>query len=1307
MSESCSKKNCNCGRAHVYSDDLSHLSKTDPDKARELHEARRDDLKSQVADADRKRKPIAHLHLHTQYSLLDGVSKAEEYVKLAKEYGHPAMAITDHGNLSGTFEFWKKCKAGGVKPIIGMEAYVNDKQGDFEEKKYEGGNSHQSILVMNNDGYVNLNRLAYRSYDEGFYKRGRIKTEWLFEHKSGLFITTSCAVSNMSKLVREGKESEAEEYLKSLMREFGDNMAAELQFNEFDGQKIYNNWLLKMIKKYSLMPILTNDVHYAFKEDAELQDTLIAINQHSKLGQAFKLNTRNLYYANADDFHEFNKKFGFNYPEKFIDLCLDNTLKVAEKCNFEFETGKEKYPRYEASPEVFDYFKTNDTKEIITRLSNAKLKQKINKYKETGIVQVTPEKEKEYYDRLKYELEVIDSKHMLDYFLVNWEIVKFCKDNDVSTGPGRGCFVPGSRVKMADGMLCPIDAINIGEEVIDAYGDIRKVVDTLEYEIDEDVIEIEFDNGKKITCTIDHEILTKNRGWVKACELSFEDGISQIEEAFSTKIKSKNITHYKGKVYDLTIADTHSYNIDGISVHNSAAGSLLSWALDITKIDPIRFDLYFERFLNPTRKSPPDLDIDYQSDTDQVTNDFLRKKYGKERVLSVATFSTFNEKGCLKDVVRAHRGEDETGFESDVHAVTKEMPNFDKVEYSFKNWLEEWPKNPACSERVRLWLTDPSNSKILDQTIRLQGHIRGVSQHAAGIVITPGSCWEYVPTNIIGSNKSIVTAFQEADKSGKDLSELGILKLDRLKLDTLNVIKHAIKLIKEKKGVDITESIDYIDISDPNLYNELRIGINHGIFQFESPGMNAIVRSMITGTFEEAVAASALYRPGPLGIGAHTDYIKNKFSPEDVKYIHKALEPILSKTNGVLVFQEQLMFIAHHIGGMSLGEGDTLRRYMDKASSAIMKKSSGEELNQKEKDNYAEFEKYWNKFLDGAANNGYKVEEIDVIKDWVIKYLGYSFNRSHSVSYTYLSMQTLYLKHYYPTEFYTALLNHPKTSGGKDRERAWLGTAIASAMSKGIDVKPPSRRSGWNWTMTGDKEISMGFQAINGLGDVAYEELMNLLNLRGKTLDSIGVSEFFDLPFSKFNKSAFESCLKAGVFDEWSESREFLKSLKEKKKKKLVDANQMSLFDMGSSDFDIKTDDIGTYQRTTEGQKRAEFIDVCGFDIEKISNVMKIKEAVNKKSKRPLENILNFENDDWYFFILEDFKTMQTKTGKEYLILDVGDGMSRMSIRAFGYMVKKIMPDLVVGGVYVAKFDRSDGKFINFARNTQFKKIEV
>ena len=471
MNQTCSNKNCDCGKQHVYKDDLTELAKGDLHKAMDTFEERKYELDNVIKEEDRRKRPMVHLHLHTFHSILDGCGSIDNYVKLAKEYNHPAIAVTDHGTLSGTYELFKKCKAGGIKSIMGMEAYVNDKQGEFEEKKYEGGNSHQSIFVMNKEGFVNINKLAYRSYDEGFYKRGRIKTDWLFEHKQGLFLTTSCAVSYMSKMVQEGRETEAEEYLKGLMREFGDNLVAELQFNEYEGQKIYNSWLLKMIKKYSLMPILTNDVHYAFKEDAELQDTLIAINQKSKLGNSFKLTTRNLYYANVDDFHTFNKQFGFNYPESFVDMCLDNTLKVAEKLNYEFDLGKEKYPRYEPSIQVEEYFKTDDTKDIITRLAFAKLKQKLNKYKETGLVEITPEKEKEYYDRLTYELEVIDNKSMLDYFMVNWEIVKFCKENDIATGPGRG----------------------------------------------------------------------------------------------------------------------------------SAAGCLLSWCIDITKIDPIRFDLYFERFLNPSR----------------------------------------------------------------------------------------------------------------------------------------------------------------------------------------------------------------------------------------------------------------------------------------------------------------------------------------------------------------------------------------------------------------------------------------------------------------------------------------------------------------------------------------------------------------------------------------------------------------------------------------------------------------------------------------------------------------------------------
>ncbi|GIV43963.1 MAG: hypothetical protein KatS3mg035_1086 [Bacteroidia bacterium] len=558
MNKSCGHlEKCNC--ASHSPTELDKLAKTNLNQALDKFEDIKQDLKEDIKkyEEDRRKRPMVHLHLHTFHSILDGAGSIDNYVKLAREFNHPAIAITDHGTLSGTFEMYKKCKAAGIKSIMGIEAYVNDKQGDFEEKKYEGGNSHQSIFVMNQEGFVNLNKLVYKSYDEGFYKRGRIKTEWLFEYKNGLFITTSCAVSHMSKLVREGKEAEAEEYLKDLMREFGDNMAAELQFNEFDGQKIYNNWLLKMIKKYSLMPILTNDVHYAFKEDAELQDTLIAINQKTKLGEAFKLNTRHLYYANADDFHEFNKKFGFNYPEKFVDLCLENTLKVAEKLNFEFDMKTEKYPKYEPTQDVLEYFKTNDTKEIITKLAYGKLKQKLNKYKQNGLVNITPEKEKEYFDRLKYELEVIEEKKTLDYFLVYWELIRDYRQKGYNIGPSRGsaggcllswcleitdidpirfdlyferfmnptrkCLTENNYILLKDGTYKKVSEINLENSPETELG-IGELVEIVKREIEpnEKVFEIELENGFKIELTSNHVVPVIRNGKridIRVCEI--------------------------------------------------------------------------------------------------------------------------------------------------------------------------------------------------------------------------------------------------------------------------------------------------------------------------------------------------------------------------------------------------------------------------------------------------------------------------------------------------------------------------------------------------------------------------------------------------------------------------------------------------------------------------------------------------------------------------------------------------------------------------------------------------------------------
>lgn len=1108
------------------------------------------------------RKPMVHLHLHTGYSLLDGAAHIDNYVKLAKDYNHPAITILDHGNMSGTFEFFNKCKSSGIKPILGMEAYLNDEMDKHEEKSFEGKDTHQSIIIMNKEGFVNLNKLTYRSFTEGYYRRGRITTDWLIENKSGLLITTSCMASKMARLVEEGKEAEAEERIKLLMREFGDNFVAELQFNEIPQQKKYNHFILKMIKKYSIMPIITGDVHYAFPDDNRLQDVIISINQHKSVEDptAFKLNARHLYYANRDDFYKMNKEFGYNYPENFINECLDNTLKIAEKCNFEFETDVEKFPKYEPTKDVVEYFKEDKTKEIITKLSHAKLSQKLKIYQKNGLVKIDDVIIQKYKDRLDYELKVINDKKMLDYFMVIWELMKFCKDNDISTGVGRG----------------------------------------------------------------------------------------------------------------------------------SAAGSLLSWCLDITKIDSLRFNLFFERFLNPERKGFPDIDIDFESGTDGKTLQFLYDKYGKERVIPVVTFGTFNEKGCIKDVVRALGGD--SGFESDVFAVTKEMPTKPTWDISLEEWLESWPKDPACSDRVREWLTNPSNKEIIELTLKLQGQIRNLGKHAAGIVITPGPVWECMPVNICKGQ--IVSGFQESG-NGKDLSALGILKLDRLNLGTLNVIKNAIKLVKENKGIDIQEQVDYVNLEDKNLFIELRMGNNQGVFQFESEGINALVRGIQVEKFDELVAVNALYRPGPMSIGAHEEFIKNKFNPEGRAYAHPSLAPLLENTNGVLIYQEQLMFIANKLGGLTLGEGDNLRKYMDSAGKIISKKVNGEKLSEDElkNKNYKGYIELWNKFIEGAKTKGLSEKEVSQIEDWLIKYLGYSFNLSHSLSYSYIAMQTLFLKHYYPTEFYTALLNHPKSISDKDKEKQWLQAALLSAMSKGIDIVPPTRKSKWEWTIIEDKKIAMGFSGINGMGEIAFQELQN------KKVSNLNKDDFFSMKLSKFNKGSFESCLKAGLFDDWSESRE---EILEWRKSKLKNVMQLDIF--GNHGIESSTI-YRKFSKTPEDIKQKEFMEVCNLDLNLLKKIYGLKDSFVKEYGFTIEPVTNFEDSkNFYYFCLNNIEEKATKKGNKMYVMHLSDGATVKKVIMWDNMYKKLATKLQKDGIYVTKFIKDKG-WLAFNASAEFRKV--
>ena len=749
------------------------------------------------------------------------------------------------------------------------------------------------------------------------------------------------------------------------------------------------------------------------------------------------------------------------------------------------------------------------------------------------------------------------------------------------------------------------------------------------------------------------------------------------------KLKSKKVINYKGNVYDLTVENTSSYNIEGISVHNSAAGCLLSWCLGITKIDPIRFKLYFERFMNPERNATPDIDVDFESGSDIKTTEFLITKYGKERVFPVITFFTFGEKGCIKDVTRA-MGKD-TGYSSEVFLTTKAMP--EKWEESLQEWIDNYTKSTTSDQTVVSWLTNPDIKPVIDNTIKLQGQIRSLGKHAAGVIITPSPIWYNIPVNMVSGE--IVSGFQESG-SGKDLSELGILKLDRLNLTTLNIIKQTIQYVKERTGKDITQEVDFLNIEDPGLFEELKTSSNSGVFQFESDGITQLAKSIDVDCFDEVVATTSLYRPGPMGVQAHTDYIKNKKNPTEIKYVNEKLAPLLKNTKGVLIYQEQLMFIANVIGGMTLGEGDNLRKVMDKASKIISKSHTGE-LTDKEKEdkNYKEYLKLWDKFKLGAQTKGFSETEVKDIESWLVEYLGYSFNLSHAVSYSYLTMQTLFLKRHYPVEFYCALLNNQKGSSDKEKHKKWLYSAIQGARTKGIEVKKPSLNSGWEYKITGDNEIIMGFSSINGVGEKAYNEVME------KNLSTMSKEDFFSTKWTKFNKTAFEACVKAGVFDSWSESRdeinfwrEISKATSKKKKAELEAENRV-------------------FEKTTDEQKDIEFFEVSMIDFTIMIKIAFIQEEFMRLYNKPISSVVDFESsDDWYYFYLDKITIQKTKRGKPYWSLLVSDGATTKRINMWEghYITNKHV--LKEGRFFVSKFIKQND-FLGFDETCPVREASV
>jgi len=895
-------------------------------------------------------------------------------------------------------------------------------------------------------------------------------------------------------------------------------------------------------------------------------------------------------------------------------------------------------------------------------------------------------------------------------------------------------------------------------------------------------------------------------------------------------IKSIKKIQYTGKVYDISCEIDHLFYCNSLDID-----------LEKTSEDLVKSILI--------HNSPPDLDIDFESDTQDIIDGFLVKKYGASRTFHVCTLGTFNEKSCLKDVGRALLGRQSVERGSDIEQVNRDIDRQIKHlgdKFSLKEFFEEHSVNESCHPVTKNWLIDPENKKVMVQTLRLQGRVKQLGQHAAGVVITPTDSWNYIPTNVIAENGAVVSAFSEADGSFKHLSYLGILKLDTLKISAMNIISSCIKMVKDRSGKDITDDIVYVEdhFEDPKLYDEIRLGLNHGIFQFESSGMNGLIRSIHIESFEELAAANALFRPGPMSIGADKEYIVNKFNSNEIKYVHPLLENVLKETNGVMIFQEQVQFLANEIAGFDLGKGDMLRRYMDKGKAFIAKVNLGGEITSEDKlkrgyGDYLKFLGYWNEFMSNAKERGVDKDSLQMIQEYMLKYLGYSFNKclsknsivekengdkvgildvkegdlirgynpqkeedefvpvkdihhngikkvyriktssgnilectmdhkimtekgmmtlkeilergeeikikssafekiieieeigevetydleidsefhnfyandicvsnSHSVAYAYIAMQTLYLKTYYPEEFYCSLLNNPKTSGALEKQKEWLTKAIASAMSKGVKVIPPSRKSDWDCVITRDKEITLGFSMVKGMGTKAYDELNSLLTMKQKKLESISMAAFFSLPFSNFNKTAFNACLKSGVFDDWSSSREYLLSLKTKTKKKII-PNQLLAFDLDAIEYGSKIDSI-KFPPTQDMQKVHDFEEVCGFDLSFINRVAKINEDIIKKAQdnnRHVDPITAFTDSGDYYFFLHDIRYLLTKKKAEYLELKVGDGVTTTKIRAFGKLAAKLKPELQKDAVYLSQFSQNDKGFLNFKKDAKFKMI--
>ena len=933
---------------------------------------------------------FTHLHVHTEYSLLDGSSKIKEITSRAKELGMKSLAITDHGVMYGVIDFYKAAKEVGIKPILGCEVYVApgsrfDKQPGESESRYY----HLVLLAENNTGYKNLMKIVSRGFTEGFYYKPRVDYEVLEQFHEGIIALSACLAGEVQRYLARGMYEAGCEAAKRYESIFGKgNFFLELQDHGIPEQKYVNPQLIRMSQELGIDLVCTNDVHYTYAQDADAHDILLCIQTGKKVTDENRMR-----YDGGQYYLKSPEEMAELFP--YAPQALENTCKIAERCNVEIEFGVTKVPHFEV-PQGFDSWT------YLNHLCNEGMKRRY------------PDADEEKKKRLEYELSVIHKMGYVDYFLIVWDYINYAKTHGIAVGPGRG----------------------------------------------------------------------------------------------------------------------------------SAAGSIVSYCLGITDIDPIKYSLIFERFLNPERVSMPDIDVDFCYERRQEVIDYVVEKYGKDCVVQIVTFGTMAARAVIKDVGRVL----DLPYAM-VDNIAKMVPR--EIGITIDKAIQENPDLRNAYEN------DAQVHDLIDKSKRLEGLPRHASMHAAGVLISQKAVDEYVPV-ATGADGAVVAQFVMTT-----LEELGLLKMDFLGLRTLTVIQDAEKLARKKNP---EFSIDNINYEDKNVYDMISTGKCEGIFQLESAGMKNFMKELKPQSIEDLIAGISLYRPGPMDF--IPQYIKGKNNPGDITYDCPMLEPILKPTYGCIVYQEQVMQIVRDLAGYSLGRSDLVRRAMSKKKTSVM---------EKERQNFI----YGNpeENVPGCISNGIDEKTANKIYDDMIDFAKYAFNKSHAACYAVVAYQTAYLKTYYPVEFMAALMTSVVDNTDK------VAGYIYACRQMNIQMLPPDVNTSDMEFSVEDNAIRFGLSAVKSLGRPTIKAIIDERNKSRFT----SMQDFISRLYTDLNKRTLENLIKSGAFDTFGNNRRQMMSVyarmldNEAKQGKDAISGQMSLFDLvdesEKSQFEIKMPDVSEYTK--------------------------------------------------------------------------------------------------------------------------------